>query len=162
MVEALRPNYWSAARIKDFCDAGLAWFDWAELSFGDLIAIGDVMNLAKIPPVDPSAPISPQDYQNRQFVQLRLLSAFREAVLEHRNRCLRQQGQHLRVLHPEEQIDYGEHHHTKAALQKLKRGQRIVQYTDTNDVQLKNAAIDRLKNVETLIHRQRTASRHPF
>jgi hypothetical protein len=68
----------------------------------------------------------------------------------------------LRVLHPQEQLDYGEIDHTKAALQKLRRGVRIISYADTNDVRLKNAAIDRLKNIEELVHRRAEKSQHPF
>lgn len=161
MNERLRPNFWSAHEIARFCETALGHFDAKQCSFGDLINIADLMQLAGIPALS-GDPLTVQEYKDRQFIELKLLAPFKDFVLKQRSRCLRQQGVHLRVLHPQEQLDYGEIDHTKAALQKLRRGARIIACTDTNEAQVKNVAIDRLKNVEALIHRQATQRRHPF
>jgi hypothetical protein len=162
MADPLTPSYWSAERGRIFADQALAWFDETEVSFGDLIKIDDVLALAGIKPTANGRGMSAGDYRDRQIVELRLLSIFRDCILERRNRCLKQQGAALRILHPEEQLEYGEIAQSKAALQKLRKGARIVEHTDTNDNQKKQAAIERIAASEDLIRRQMTARKHPF
>ena len=162
MDDLLNPSYWTSERGKEFGEKSLAWFDEAQLSFGDLIKIDDVLAIAGINGRSSAQPMMASEYRDRQLVELRLLSIFRDAVLEHRNRCIKQKGGVLRVLHPHEQLEFGEVDQSKAALQKLRKGARIVEHTDTNDNQTKQDAISRIAASQELIRRQMTARKHPF
>lgn len=158
MLDAPQNDYRiSASRLKQFCDDALAWFDAQAFTFGSLINAQDVLDLVEFPLSN--GYMDATEFRDRELMRLQILSAFKDVLLQHRSRCVKQEGAHLRVLHPAEQIEYGETRHTRIALQKLRKGQRIVSFTETDDVTMRNASIDRMKNIETMIRRQQEARR---
>ncbi len=151
-----------AEAVRAFVQGALAFFDERKFTFGDLIKTGDVLELAGLRQIKSFERQTSVEYRERQLLELRLIEAFRDAVLEYRRRCLRQEGDHLRILHPEEQLRYGEEHYSKIAMRKLKRGQRVIAYTDTNDLQARNDASKRMKDIQEIFIKQSKARRDPF
>jgi hypothetical protein len=151
-----------AAAIRGFVQDALAFFDTGNYTFGSLIKTADVLELAGLHRINCFERQTLAEYRERALLELRLVEAFRDAVLEHRKRCLRQEGDHLRILHPEEQLKYGEEHYSKIAMRKLKRGQRVLTYTDTNDVQALNDAFKRLADVQDVLWRQSRMRKNTF
>lgn len=153
-----RPDYRiSAAQLKDFCERALAWFDEKAFAWGDLINVQDVLDLADYPASN--GYMDAAEFRDRELLRLTIIKAFRDVLLEQRQRCAKQEGARLRILLPAEQLEYGETKHARIAMQKLRRGQRIVSFTETDDVQARNSAMDRLKNAEALIRRQQEPRR---
>lgn len=151
-------NLMTREQLRLFADRALAWFDERGLgTFGSLVEVADLLRLADLQRPER---MTSDEYRTWSLLELRIVSVFTEAVLEHRSRCLRRQGDRLRVLQPEEQLDYGENDHSRAAMQKLRRGCRIVAHTETNDVSARNSAIDRLKDMERHVQRKLDERKH--